>query len=351
MPSVSEAFSGQATPIEAALESGINTVSNFQKINFTKYVKLVLPLDGYVFWVKAGLVSKTAAYNAMRFNERVFNQTQGQSNPPDRQPNTATAETITVEGSFHYSSDQRQEETESISYNRVVLTTQADVQEFNEIGPEIIYIGMIDDIRFAFTGRGPFYQAADTYHYYGYAIYPDMETQIIDSISGFSQDLIVSNSLPLWLAMNDRPQIPEGYGFSNTVLRLYPSFLVDNNILPPWASVHIPTTEGIGSTPLLGSDLSHSQLCFDRVEITMYGMRNRQALDFVDFVNQYSVDFGTLGLMNIPVLRDEKRTQSELGTLAMKKSIVYDVSYLQSVARDVARQLILNAVPDFIFGD
>jgi len=78
------------------------------------------------------------------------------------------------------------------------------------------------------------------------------------------------------------------------------------------------------------------------------GVRNDAALSFVDLVNDYSVNGGTLGIMNLPVVRDEKRTQAELAILAQKKVIDYEVSYLQSAARDVAQQIIKSAIPSFI---
>ena len=74
-------------------------------------------------------------------------------------------------------------------------------------------------------------------------------------------------------------------------------------------------------------------------------------LDLVDFVGQYTLDNPTImGLSNVPVPRDEKRTQVELGTIAMKKVIDFDVNYYQIRVADVARQLILSAVPNVVFG-
>jgi len=55
------------------------------------------------------------------------------------------------------------------------------------------------------------------------------------------------------------------------------------------------------------------------VRITLFGVRNDQALDFVACVNQYSLDYDMFGVMNMPTIRDEKRTQAELNVIAMKK--------------------------------
>jgi hypothetical protein len=72
-------------------------------------------------------------------------------------------------------------------------------------------------------------------------------------------------------------------------------------------------------------------------------MRNFNALTFVDCVNQYSLDTDAFGIRNMPILRDEKRTQVEFGAIAMKKSIDYEVSYLQSTMRAISLQLIQSA--------
>ena len=53
--------------------------------------------------------------------------------------------------------------------------------------------------------------------------------------------------------------------------------------------------------------------------------------------------------MNTPVVADEKRTQSELNTIAMKKSIEFEVNYNQATNRDIARQFIQSCVPTFNF--
>ena len=42
-------------------------------------------------------------------------------------------------------------------------------------------------------------------------------------------------------------------------------------------------------------------------------------------------------------MRDEKMTQSELGILAQKKTITFEVSYYQTTVNNIARQLIEKA--------
>lgn len=322
------------------LAAGVVTLSLNQEITFTKYVKLVLPLDGFVFWVRADLLSASALFNAGRFNSAGLNQ------PVSR---ISTAPTLKAMGSLHYSTNSLQNEDESIAVNQVVFTSLSAVQDFNEIGTSVIFIARIgvDGPQYAFTQRRPFYQQADLYHYVGDAVYPAMQTQIIDKIDGFdSQNVVVSNSLPIWLALNS--YAPAWATFTNET-PLYPSFAVPGNIAPPYGAVHIPPegTKPIQAVPSLGRTMTHDQLVHDTVKITLYGLRNYNALSFIDCVNQYSLDTDFIGIMNMPVVRDEKRMQSELNVLAMKKTIEFEVSYYQSTARDVARQQILEAVPSF----
>jgi hypothetical protein len=46
----------------------------------------------------------------------------------------------------------------------------------------------------------------------------------------------------------------------------------------------------------------------------------------------------------MPIISDHKREQAELQVLAQKKEIIFEINYLQSCVRDVARQHILGCV-------
>jgi hypothetical protein len=50
----------------------------------------------------------------------------------------------------------------------------------------------------------------------------------------------------------------------------------------------------------------------------------------------------------MPVIRDEKRTQTELGVIAMKKTFDIEVNYYQTRINNLARQFIQSAIPTFI---
>lgn len=340
MPSVSEAAATQATSFSAAAKTGEDVLSLWQTIIFTRYVRLVLPIDGSIFWVRADQVSTSALANAMGVNVDVLN-----ANPAL----IKEAATLTVKGSLHYSTDTQQDESETYGLAKVVFTAQSEVKPLRALGPDEIFIGTFQGNRFSFSSRGPFYIQADLFHYVGDAVYPFMETQLVDDVIAFSTTAqVVSNSLPIWLSMsNYEPQPWEAFGVN---FPLYPSFLSPANLQPPYATVHIDpdSTEAIASAPTFSSDCTHDQITQEHVRVTLYGLRNASALDFADFVGQFTrSNPSTMGIMNMPIIKDEKRTQTELTTIAMKKTIEFDVNYYQHRANNIARQLIESAIPTF----
>lgn len=323
-------------PLDPVQQRALGSAQNY---TFIKYVKLILPVDGYVFWVRADLVSKGALFGAS-----------GMNFIPGAGPRIITpAAMYKAEGSIHYASDLHQEEESFYTSNQVVFNSVQPVQGMNEVGPNCILVGEFDGLRFAFSQRQSFFREAAIYHYIGNALYSVMETQLIDKLDGFdTRHRIVSNSLPAWLSLNNYTPF---YGFGNQI-PLYPSFLTPENMPPPYGAVHIypESTQAITSAPRIGRYSTHTQLVQERVKVTLWGTRNFTALDFVDCVHQYSRDYGIIGMLShFPTIRDEKRTQVELGIIAQKKSVEFEINYVQERINDVARQLILSAVPTFNF--
>jgi len=299
-----------ASPLNAALVAGVENVSQQQTITFVEYQRIVLPLDGYIFWVNAGA-------------------------------------SFTAQGSFHIATKLEQREDETIGVNRVVFTSAQELQDFNAVAPGTMYIGSFGEARFAFSQQANFYQQSGLYHYSGEALYPALATQIVDDPTTLDlSDVIVSNSLPLWLSLGSATV----FGKTAPTFPIYPSFLIPQDAVPPYIGVHIgdTDTEAIQSAPSFDYEDSHFQLCKDRVKITLYGLRNDAVLDFQDFVFQYTLDTDNMGVMNMPVIRDEKRTQREMGILAQKKSFVIEVNYYQSRVREIGRQLILESIQTYL---
>jgi len=307
----------------AGLAQGVETLSGNEQVTFTLYVKLVLPLDGYVFWVNASLLTDSALFNASQYNKLLYN------NYPEGVPSRQ----LVASGSFHFSSDVQMLEDRQTVFNHTTFTSLVEIADFNLINPQFQYIATYQGMRFAFNTRANFYKQADLYHYRGDALYSVMNTQVIDTMTGFdTQSVIVSNSLPIWLSLNQ-------------FFPMYPSYLVDQNIVPAYAAVDInpSLTTALQDFPLLDPNSNPFQLVKDTVKITMYGIRNHEALNFVQYILDYSRNTDNIGLMNMPVMQDEKMTQSELGIMAQKKTITFEVSYYQSTVNDIARKLIEHA--------
>lgn len=306
-------------PIEAAIDAGIKALSRDQQITFVKYNRQILPFDGYVFWV-ADIATPS----------------------------------ISVIGSLHYETDQQQRADETIGINRVVFTTQQEIQDFNAIADSTVWIGQIDEIRFAFTSRGKKYEQAGTYHYRGDAIYPVMFPQIIDNpiqygaIDGnFVLDksslapnvidpninvggVIATNSMPLWLSLN-------------AIVAMYPAYLVATNLRPPYAAVEILETHPLQAAPFRDATGSTMQLMRDKVRVVTHGLRNNDAIDLLNYIQDQSLNRTDFGILNMPGIVDAKRGQSELGILAQKKEIEFEISYNQIRTTQGTRQLILSA--------
>lgn len=311
------------TQLRGALFDGLDVLDLNQTVTFYAYTRTVLPIDGYVFWTPTGIP-------------------------------------LEAKGSLHYSQETIQAEDETQGLATVTFTSQSPVMLFTDAPINTIYVASVAGFRYSFSQQqGLYTQAGPLYHYFGHSIQPAFASQLLDQASGLKVDLnqaVTSNSLALWLGLN-------GYasqfydGFSNTGVPffvkpplLFPAFMVDDNETPPYGSIQIgdDDTEALQAVPLIDINRDHYQLVSDRVRITLYGLQNDACLDFIDTVNQYSVNTGHFGIMNMPVVRDATRTQPELRTRAMKKVIDYRISYYQIRVAQVARQLIKSCVPTYI---
>lgn len=330
MTSVADAFAADAaSPIHDALAAGVDVLSGDQEICFTPYVRVVLPVDGYVFWLNAALATPHQLANA------------GLQSPSP----------ISVRGSLHYASQGSMDYDENIVIRRVDLTAESAIDAFAEVAPNVLYLGTWatpwGSFRFSFSSRASYYRQADLHHYVGDAVYPAFEAQLIDSPADFDQRQVVSNSLPIWLAMMASPPYPSLITFS---LDLYPAFLVPDNLVPAYGVIDIQTngTRALQAVPSRSLTGSSSQLAADRVLLTLYGLRNEDVWDLRDYIFDYCRITDLFGLMSAPIIRDAKRTQLELTALAMKKEIEIEVSYYQGRVRNLARQLIESVAPPLV---
>jgi hypothetical protein len=239
-------------------------------------------------------------------------------------------------GSLHYATEVEQEEDAVADTNRIIFTSPTEVEPFNLLGANELYIGQHGAVRFAFSSRAEFYEEANLFHYLGQSLDRVNLPLVIDNPIGWTPTQVISNSLPIWLALPG--YVPPYPGFVCEI-PLYPSFLVTSNLPPPFGAVHVDSTTPLSLAPIYGPRMQQDQLAKDVVRVTLYGVDNLKAQTFLAFIEQFSRDWNTLGMMSTPIVVDEKRIQPEFKILAQKKTIKYEVAYHQSAARDAARQL------------
>lgn len=311
MPSIAESLNSQ-NQLQETLAAGVKTLSMDQTVEFTQYSQQIVSPDGYVFYVNTGM-------------------------------------TTSIEGSLHYAIDRQQNEDETIDVNRVIFTALSQVDVFDQVSPGDLFIGTFNGEQFAWRARHSFYQQANLYHYEGNAVYPALASQLINSPADLPAGPIVTNSLPIWLAQTT---------VGTQTVPVYPSYLVPANVVPPYVVAHVdPDMTEVPSFPIYTwpgaiepdsgasplHDLPSTQLALDRVRLTLYGFTNQMAIQYFSSLIDYSLNTDAFGFRNAPAIRDQKRTQVELGVIAMKKVIDIEAWYYQATADAVARRLILSA--------
>ena len=127
---------------------------------------------------------------------------------------------------------------------------------------------------------------------------------------------------------------------------MFPAMLSTQNLSPPYATVKCSNTSPIAGSFYLDEQQNQYQLVSEDVTISITGLRNAGVEDFLRYVQQYTLgDDAEMGVMNIPVVQDERVTQNELNIIAMRKTIKFKVNYYQQRMRNVARRLITSAIP------
>jgi len=296
------------------LRDGLETLSFDQEMCFQKYTRVVLPLDGYVFW----------------------------------QP---MEESVSVKGSLHFTQEILQNEDETYGAISVYFSSFEPIVEFEKMPPDTLYVGQIREVKFAFFSQQGFYGPAKLWHYAGRSIPPAMLTQLLDTPGAVdATQPVTSNSLALWIAANTYTLTPVYSGLP-TGLTLYPADLVPPNLLPPYGSVKIEDTRALQAAPSnRGGTIGTDQLNADRVRITLYGLQHNAGRDFLTAILAYSKLTDNFGFMNSPTVIDGSRKEASLQAVGMQKFVLAEVSYFQSRVNNIARKLIQKVVPSYQVG-
>lgn len=171
MPSLEELAEQHSSQLSSVLKSAVETISSDQEITFRLYVRQVLPLDGFVYWVNAEIIS---CDELCRLNIE----------SPTR---------LKIKGSLHRQVIAIQDESVSKDVNNIIFTPVQQVDDFNVENPDAIYLGEYGGVQFAFSRMESRYQQSGIFHYRGMAILPTMRSQIIDCEEDISDEQIISN--------------------------------------------------------------------------------------------------------------------------------------------------------------
>jgi len=298
MTNVTAAAAAESTPMKTVLTDGVSVLSNDESLTFTLYQRSILPLDGFVFWIRADLLVT----------------------PP---PVTS----LVIKGAVHRSVSNQQDEDQTQSLNHLIFTTDTRVDDFNLLDSSQMWVCTIEGSPFSFASMLDKFVSAGLYHYRGDSISPIVRGQMINSSDELNlNELVISNSLPLLMQLSQYCPV-------------YPAFLVPSNIAPPYAVIDVRETIAIQSAPSIDPD-NRWQFVRDTVRATLIGLNNHVALKYRDYIVNAALTYENFGVTNIPVVKDVKMLQSEINALAMKKTIDFEVNYYQQTANDIALQLI-----------
>lgn len=311
MPSLEELAEQRSSQLSSVLNSAVETLSSGQEITFRLYVRQVLPLDGFVYWVNADIVSCNELCRL----------------------NIESEHRLKIKGSLHRQIVAVQDESVSRDVNNIIFTPIEKVDDFNVENPDAIYLGEYGGVQFAFSRMESRYSQSGIYHYRGMAILPTMRSQIIDCPDDISDERIISNSIPLWLTLKDFATV-------------YPSYLVPQNLRPPYIAVDVRTSVPLQVSPVVRNGQRY-QFVQDSVRLTLYGFTNNMALDFVDFVVNKAQEEETFGITNMPIPQDAKSGQVEINALAKKKTVDFEVNYYQTTTREISQQLIKTVIVNY----
>lgn len=312
MPTLEEAAANVSSQLSSVLDSAVETISSRQEITFQLYVAQVLPLDGWVFWVNASIMS-ASALAALGVTKPLI---------------------IPVEGSLHRQAVRSQSDEASQAVNTIIFTSEDIIDDINSEDPTTRYFGDYDGTQFAFSRMNSRYDQSGMYHYVGDAVLATMRDQIINDPSDIDmQDVVVSSSLPVWMSLN-------------RFMPIYPAMLSAHNISPPFATAKCSNPEPLAVSYFLDEESNQSQLVVEEVSLSVTGLKNAAIQDFIRYVQEYTLGGAAeFGIMNTPVVQDERVPQNELNAITMRKTIKFKINYYQGRMRSIARKLITSAIP------
>ncbi|QDH14152.1 hypothetical protein E3E12_08070 [Formicincola oecophyllae] len=284
-----------------------------QNITFRQYRRMVLPLDGHVFWVATGTTQTLAA--------------------------TLNAATSAV---------QTAQETASPTALTLTINASDDLKPFTARAQGLLWVGTWQGQDFAISNASTSDLNAGSVLYSGQTITAPFAAQFVDDASQLdNKALLTSSCLPAFLAMPSQPTPltkscpwPEG-------VPVFPSFAVPDDQPTPYIAVccRPKTLAPVSMAPSHdAASKTSSQIVREGVRLTLMGLDNQQACQVRDYVRQWALGHDSvLGVVNSPVIRDRPQKNPATATQAVRKTIDFTVMYPQRAMADIAMGLIKAA--------
>lgn len=312
MPSLNELSNAAGTPLATSQADSVGDVSDDQRLTFKQYRRVVLPADGFIFWVSCNIERE-------------------------------------ITGSAHIQTNNTQDEWQAANHGKIILTTPEELPPFRAQENELdtVWVGVWEGMPFAIGSQSARYVQAGLCRYVGDTITPAFAAQFLDTeddLKGLSP--YASTSLPLFLRMPQYPNPALAWCPWPSGTSIFPSFSVPDNQKPPYITVHI---EASATKPLSMGTLSAQSgttgtIVKEHVRLRLLGLNNARASNLLNYITHWAlIHADEIGVLNTPIVVDEKNPLPNINALAPLKTIELDIMYSQSSARDAALQTITHA--------
>jgi hypothetical protein len=374
-------ISGQQSQSSNILATGYDVLDNVETLILKRYTRYILPLDGFAFWILDTDADELSVEGSLHFSTQVIQREDetigvnavllttkteiqdlnavalnsmyiGSSKKGEiRFAFSATGKFFKQSNIWHYRGDAIYPAMFSQIIDNPILPISIPQIATNSLPLWISLSGIqnqFSDVAITFNSMMETPTIGDIL-----TTVPPRVCAVVVGVYGDILDVVVNvGSFESGDVVNNytaSANIGIIAAVNNGVPTIYPSYLIPSNIQPPYIGVDIATTDCLQATPHIDENGNHSQLMMDKIKLTLYGLNNNQAMDFLDFVNEYTLLTENMGIMNTPRVLDEKRTQAEMRIIAQKKTIEFEISYYQYRVNDISQQLILSCLPNFIF--
>ncbi len=281
-------------PYSNVIRGGYNFIKDNQKITFKTYRRVVLPLDKFIYWVK---LSDEVLMNCMVHKTEEFNH------EVDNFRNEATIILITEDAIFDYSNDGI-DEIKVFKYNNSLYLLRKTGENAEQSG---------------------------VYHHIAHIIEPQMQYIFLDSEDDIKKEKFqLTSSIPLFISFSSGL-----FDLTPFEYEIYPAWLTPYNKKPPYIAIEVEETTGLDSGFQNIKINNKDYLCRlvqEKVKLVLYGFNHDEALIFLKRLEKWSQLYNYIGFMSSPCVTDEIYSKTELGSVASKKTIDLEISYVQTTA-------------------